>query len=196
MTSVPTVLIPAQQWARRSGNGRGSAACTEQVGESRVTVRNLPGKVSRIWLECFSKARSSGEELEARCHAVTEMAFRPVRDWDKVTSRNQSGRRTPNDGAKRIESQPSYDAAPFQVNRGSPKLVDALHQYGDGAPIVPNGRPVMGSAAARPDGARIETGNEPSAMRAKPQTSRGSGAVSVTSDQPERRSASALRPNE
>lgn len=80
VTSIPTVLILAQQWARRSRKGQGSVACTEQGSENGATRRKLVVRVSRIWLRVyFLEGEIQRGEKTSRCHTVAKVASRSVR---------------------------------------------------------------------------------------------------------------------
>ncbi len=148
--SVPTVLIPAWQQARRSRKRRGSVACTAKSRRSG-TIRSQPSaRVSHIWLGCiFPKTRPSGAQLVTQCHTMVKVAFRLLPAHVAGALDSQRSRRTSNEGVNGVKSQPKYDVCSHDVNMGSPTLVlpvQSAYQNGDGAPIVPNSWPVMGSA--------------------------------------------------
>lgn len=173
--SIPTVLIPAQQWARRSRKGRGSVACTEK-GEGSGATRSQPfARVSRIWLGCIPKDEIEWGRRRPLCHTVDKVAYRLLQTTAMALSSNQRSRHTPNEGANAVESQPKCDAGSRDVNTGSSTLVEAVnsHQYDDGVPILPNGWPVMGSAVGNQSSRGAEY--KRTAMLAKAHIARGKG---------------------
>lgn len=175
VNSIPTVLILAQQWARRSRKRQGSVACTEQ-GEGSGAIRSKPFvRVSYEWLGCISKDETRRGVNTPRCHTMANVASRSLRWINVLSADNQQDRRAPNDGVNGVESRPNHDATWLFVNAGSSKLVGGVNPnlYDDGVPVVLDGWPVMGSAVG------IKTdrgaGYKLSAMTAKVRLAGGKG---------------------
>jgi hypothetical protein len=148
VTSIPTVLILAQQWARRSRKRQGSVACTEQ-GDGSGAIRSKPAvRVSHVWLGCISKDETQRGVSTPRCHTMANVASRSLRRNHVLSADNQQDRRAPNDGVNGVESRPNHDATWLCVNAGSSTLVGAVNPnlHDDGVPVILNGWPVMGSA--------------------------------------------------
>ena len=191
INSIPTVLIPAQQWARRSGNGRGSVACTDNTGSG--STRSQPcAWVSHIWLRCNPEDETQLGMMIPRRHTVDNVASWFVQRGDVLLADNQPNQSTSNEEANGVESQPKYDATSLNESVGSPKLAMLITagQHGDGGLIVPNGWPVIGSAV----GIQSDRGDEykSTAMKTKTHTLGVRRTVFVSGQRHERRNASAF----
>lgn len=192
MYFIPTVLIPAQKWARRPGNGRGSVACTEKGRRGKITYCEPSVRVSHVRLKCILEGETQrGVKMCPMLHGDSGDISSCV--WEfSVRPNNQPRRRTSSEEANGVESQPNHDAASYSTNAGSPNLVRNINsnQHGDGVPIVPNGWPVMGPAVGNQSDRGGE--NKLAVMSAKPLSLGGSGTVSVICLATERRITSVI----
>lgn len=184
--SIRTVLIPAWQQARRSGNRGGSVAC---LGKTRLsgTIRSkLSGRASHIWLGCIPEDEIQWGTMPGQCHTMVKVALRDMQEIVSGVSCNQLSRHAFSQKVNGIKSRPKYDSTLHKVNMGSPLLVNPLqcgHLCGDGTPILPNGLPVMGVAVG--PYVKYETKSEDDISYqqwcAKIIVLRGSGVVHVSS---------------
>lgn len=122
-TSLPTKLIPAQQWARRSGNGRGSVACLEQGRESGITRSQLSIRASRVRLRCFPKDEIQRILNRSQYHTVINVILRSLWSGLRCTGHIQKDRRAFGKKVNGIESRPNHDITQHSGNARSPKLV-------------------------------------------------------------------------
>lgn len=177
--SIRTVLIPAWQQARRSGNRGGSVACTEQGRGSGITRSEPFVSVSYIRSRvCFLEDETQWEMTEFRCHTVINVALRPVIEDRMLSSIILAGRHTPNDGANGVESRPKYDESSLSCNCGiaSAGVVDWLHSPAwRRSSHITQGWPVMGSAADHRSIDQIGGEYKTSAMMAESSSSKGKG---------------------
>lgn len=155
--SIPTVLIPVQQWTRRSGNRGGSVACTEEGSRSEITMIRPIVRVNRVRLNCYCLRRdSAGRKQDPASHGdlsdVLTFAMGIM-----VRPCIQHCQRAFNEKVNGVESQPNHDASSHNVNSGSPTLVVEVNNnlYGDGVPILPKSQPVMG----------MTVGNQPDSVQ-------------------------------
>ncbi len=147
--SISTVLIHAQQWARRPRKGMGSVACTEQGRESEIIVSGPRARISRVWLKCVLEDETQrGVNVDPASHDDLGDASTIARELQSFPG-SQRGGRAVDDTVNGVKSRPTHDASSHSVNTGSPTLVGSVntHLYGDGVPIVPKGQPVMGVTA-------------------------------------------------
>ena len=188
INSIPTVLIPAQEWARRPGNRRGSVACTEQGRGSEITSSQPSVRVSHVWLKCFLEGETQRGVKMAQCHTVIQVAFRVCVWGVSVRPSNQPSRRTSNEEANGVESRPNHDVASYSINVGSPKQMktSAWRRSSNST----QGWPVMGSAV----GNQADRGAEHklTVMLVKPLSLGGSGTVFVVCLAIERRVTSVI----
>lgn len=154
--SISTVLIHAQQWARRSRKRMGSVACTEQGRESEIIVSGPRARISRVRLKCILEDETQwGVKHDPASHDDLGDASAFVEILWTCFNRRHC-RHAVDDTVNGVQSQPNHDASSHSVNTGSPKLAESVNTclYGDGVPIVPKSQPVMGlTVGNQPDSA-------------------------------------------
>ena len=188
INSIPTVLIPTQQWACKSGNRGESVACTEQGMKSGITRSQLHVRVSHVWLKCFLEGETQWGVNMAQCHTVIKVAFRACAGILGSCPSNQPRRHASNEEVNGVKSQPNHDDSSYNVNSGSPKLVATPVRRRSSNST--QGWPVMGSAASNQSGQRV--GNKSIVISAKPRILGGSGTVFVICLANERRVTSVI----
>ena len=152
--SIPTVLIPTQQWVCKSGNRGGSVACTEEGRRNEVIIIKPTVRVSCVWLNCYCLRRDSvGRKDDPVSHGdlgdiltfITGFTVRPyIQQSQRAFSEKVNG----------VKSQPNHNASSHSVNTGSSKLVIEVNNnlYDDGVPIVLKSQPVMGMTIGNQSG--------------------------------------------
>jgi len=180
--SIRTVLIPAWQQARRSGNRGGSVACTEQGRGSGITRSEPSVSVSHIRSRvCFLEDETQWEMTEFRCHTVIKVALRRVVGNRKLFLHYLTCRHTPNAGANGVESRSKYDKSSLSCNCGiaSAGAVEWFHSPAWRRSFhITQGWPVMGSAADHRSIDQIGNGHKASAMMSEnPHLPRERGTV-------------------
>lgn len=189
---MPVVLIPAVK-ALRSRKRGGSVACTKK-GKRSGAVRSQPlFRASHVWLGYVSRRRVP---VGSKDVPVSHDGLRGTSVCaDDVTARSPqpSNRRTSNEGANGVESQPNHDASQHSVNMGSPTLVKS----GQRLPTwrrsshSTQGWPVMGSAIGIQSSRW--SANKVTAMIPNPQMLGGRRTDLYSTSVLERRIASAIR---
>lgn len=146
--SISTVLIHVPRGTRRSRKRMGSVACTEQGGGGEIISSLASVRISRVWLKCILEDETqwgvntnpvSHDDLGDTSAIAKGVIVRPSIRYS---------RRTFNEKANGVKSQPNRDPSSHNVNSGSPKQMGLLKTslHGDGVPIVLKGLPVMGKA--------------------------------------------------
>lgn len=172
--SMSTVLIHAQQWARRSRKRMGSVACTEQGRESEIIVGRPRVRTSRVRLKCILEDETQwGVNSDPASHDdLGDASAIAWTSWSgpSIRYRGHAG----NDPVNGVESRPNHDASSHSVNTGSPSLAESVNTrlYGDGVPILPKSQPVMGMTVGTQSDSVSR--HKPLAIAiAKPESSRG-----------------------
>ena len=188
---IPTVLIPAQQWARRSRKRGGSVACTEQGKTTGIIRSERFVRVSRIWSGYLPEDEIQWGRTANRCHTMIKVAsqsmLRSRFPFEAINWIGTSQMMGPKES--KVDLSTTSKTSLHSVNVGSPKQESFLH--GDGVLIVLKGLPVMGKAIRL---VGFEDINKLTAMLTKHVSTRGEGEQFVFSViQHERRTASAVR---
>lgn len=171
--SISTVLIHAQQWARRSRKRMGSVACTEQGRESEIIVSQPRARISRVRLKCILEDETQwGVNSDPASH--DDLGDASATAWTSRTGPSiRYCRRAFSEKVNGVKSQPNHDASSHSVNTGSPKLAESVNTclYGDGVLILPKSQPVMGMTVGTQSDSVSR--HKFSAMKAKPESIRG-----------------------